>query len=281
MQAGEAKPTQGTDGALQEKVTVPGIRAMKGRTRITVLTAYDAITARLVDQAGVDIILVGDSLGMVVLGYDTTLPVTMEDMIHHTRAVRRGVKRALVVADMPFGSFQGSVDRAVDNGVRLLKEGRADAVKLEGGRRVAEAVERMVEMGIPVMGHVGLTPQSVKEFGGFKVQGREEAERRRLLNDVQSLAEAGVFSIVIEGVPAALAAELTAAAPVPTIGIGAGPQCDGQVLVLHDMLGMVQDFKPKFVKRYADVAGIAIDAVRRYCDEVRRGEFPGEEHLYD
>lgn len=281
MQAGEAKPAQGTDGALGEKVTVPGIRAMKGQNRITVLTAYDAITARLVDQAGVDIILVGDSLGMVVLGYDTTLPVTMEDMIHHTRAVRRGVKRALVVADMPFGSFQGNVDRAVENGVRLLKEGRADAVKLEGGRRVAEAVERMVEMGIPVMGHVGLTPQSVKEFGGFKVQGREDEERRRLLDDVQALAQAGVFSIVIEGVPAALAAELTAAAPVPTIGIGAGPQCDGQVLVLHDMLGMVQDFKPKFVKRYADVAGITIDAVQRYCEEVRRGEFPGEEHLYD
>lgn len=281
MHAGETKAARPTDGAPREKVTVPAIRAMKGHSRITVLTAYDAITGRLVDEAGVDVILVGDSLGMVVLGYETTLPVTMEDMIHHTRAVRRGVQRALIVADMPFGSFQGSVDRAVDNGVRFLKEGGADAVKLEGGRRVAEAVRRMVEMGIPVMGHVGLTPQSVKEFGGFKVQGREAEERRRLLDDVQALAEAGVFSIVIEGVPAPLAAELTAAVPVPTIGIGAGPHCDGQVLVLHDMLGLVQDFKPKFVKRYADVAGIAVEAIRQYCREVRRGDFPGAEHVYE
>lgn len=268
-------------GAVQQKVTVPMIRAMKRKgERITVLTAYDAITARLVDEAGVDIILVGDSLGNVVLGYETTLPVTMADMIHHARAVRRGVNRALVVADMPFGSFQGSVDAAVDNAVRLLKEARADAVKLEGGLRVVPAIQRMVAMGIPVMGHVGLTPQSVREFGGFKVQGRDDEEGQRLVADAQALAAAGAFSIVIEGVPAALGGAITAAVPVPTIGIGAGADCDGQVLVLHDMLGLSQDFKPKFVKRYANLAGLATDAVKTFCREVRAGEFPGTEHFY-
>ncbi len=263
------------------KVTVPELRGMKAKGRkIAMVTAYDCVTARLVDEAGVDAVLVGDSLGMVVLGYESTLPVTVDEMLHHTRAVRRGVKRALVIGDMPFGSYQGSVSEAVAQAARFLKEAGADAVKLEGGRRVAAQVERMVEIGIPVMGHIGMTPQSVKEYGGFKVQGRDEKARRALLDDAKALEEAGVFSIVLEAIPAALAEEITASVSVPTIGIGAGKGCDGQVLVLHDLLGLVDDFKPKFVKRYANLAEEVRRAVGAYCDEVRAGLYPDEEHSY-
>src|SRR5690606_574046 len=226
----------------QEKVTVPLVRAMKAQgRRIAMVTAYDYPTGRLVDEAGADIALVGDSLAMVVLGHETTLPVTVEEMLHHTRAVRRGVKRALLVAVVPFGSYQASVPEAVANAARFLQEAGADAVKVEGGRRVVEAVRQMVEHGIPVMGHLGLTPQSVRQYGGFKVQGRDEEERQALLEDAKALEEAGVFSIVLECIPAALAAEITASVRVPTIGIGAGPDCDGQVLVIHDMLGLSGD----------------------------------------
>lgn len=263
------------------KVTVPGLRGMKAKGRkIAMVTAYDYLSGRLVDEAGVDAVLVGDSLGMVVLGYESTLPVTVEEMLHHTRAVRRGVKRALLIGDMPFGSYQGSVREAVAQAVRFLKEAGADAVKLEGGRRVAAQVERMVASGIPVMGHIGMTPQSVKEYGGFKVQGRDEKARRALLDDAKALEEAGVFSIVLEAIPASLAEEITAAVSVPTIGIGAGKGCDGQVLVLHDLLGLVDDFEPKFVKRYAHLAEEVRRAVGAYCDEVRAGLYPDEEHSY-
>lgn len=264
-----------------DRVSVPVLKAMKTEGRkIAMLTAYDYITGRLVDEAGVDCVLVGDSLGMVVLGYDTTLPVTMDEMLHHTRAVRRGVKRALVVGDMPFGSYQGSPSEALANAVRFLKEAGADAVKLEGGTYLAESVRLMVDAGIPVMGHLGMTPQSVHKFGGFKVQGRDERQRREILEGAAALEEAGVFSIVLEGVPVSLAEEVTASVSVPTIGIGAGKGCDGQVLVIHDMLGLIDDFKPKFVKRYAHLSDQAREAVRLYCKEVQDGVYPGEEHSY-
>lgn len=264
-----------------QPITVPKLQAMKAEGRkITVVTAYDYLTGKLVDEAGIDCVLVGDSLGMVVLGYDSTLPVTMDEMLHHTKAVRRGVKRALLVGDMPFGSFQGSVSEAVANATRFLKEAGADAVKLEGGEPVAESVARMVEVGIPVMGHLGMTPQSVRQFGGFKVQGRQEAQRRAILAGAKALEQAGAFSIVLEGMPVDLAAEVTASVSIPTIGIGAGRACDGQVLVLHDLLGLFDDFKPKFVKRFANLAQDVRGAVAAYCDEVRRGEYPQDEFTY-
>lgn len=264
-----------------KKVTAPAIRAMKAQgRRIAMVTAYDYVTGKIVDESGADIALVGDSLAMVALGYDTTLPITMEEMLHHTRAVRRGVKRALLIGDMPFGSYQGSVAEAVANAARFLKEAGADGVKLEGGQRVAEAVRRMTEAGIPVMGHIGMTPQSVHQYGGFKVQGREEAQRRAFLEDAKALEEAGVFSLVLEAIPADLAREITGAVSVPTIGIGAGPHCDGQVLVINDLLGITDDFRPKFVKRYAELGELARRAVSEYCREVREGLFPTEEHSY-
>lgn len=263
------------------KVTVPGIVAKKqARQPIVMVTAYDATMGRLVDAAGVDMVLVGDSLAMVVLGHDTTLPVTMEEMLHHTRAVRRGVERALVVADMPFGSYQGSWADTWRNATRFLKDAGADAVKLEGGRWIADEVRKLTEAGVPVVGHVGLLPQSVREYGGFKVQGRDPGQRAAILEDAKAIADAGAFAIVLECIPESLAAEITAAVPVPTIGIGAGRSCDGQVLVLHDILGLVEGFKPKFVKRYAHLAQDVKDAVARYCEEVRTGAYPGEEHRY-
>lgn len=263
------------------KVTVPLFRGMKEKgTKLAVVTAYDYLTGRLVDEAGVDAVLVGDSLAMVILGHETTLPVTVDEMLHHTRAVRRGVKRALLIGDMPFGSYQGSVSEAVSQAARFLKEAGADAVKLEGGRRVVPQVERMVEAGIPVMGHLGMTPQSVREYGGFKVQGRDESARRKLIDDARALEAAGVFAIVLEAIPAPLAEEITASVRVPTIGIGAGRGCDGQVLVLHDLLGLIDDFKPKFVKRYANLAEEVRRAVGAYCDEVRDGRYPDDEHSY-
>lgn len=274
-------PPAKAESDKQARVTVPAIRAMKAEGRkIAMVTAYDYMTGRLVDQAGVDIALVGDTLAMVVLGHGTTLPVTVDEMLHHTRAVRRGVKRALVVGDLPFGSYQGSVAEAVHNAVRFLKEGGADAVKIEGGRRVAEAVRTMTAHGIPVMGHIGLTPQSIHQYGGFKVQGRGDAARQALLDDARALEEAGVFAIVLECVPASLAEEITATVAVPTIGIGAGPACDGQVLVIHDMLGLFGDFRPRFVKRYAELGQAALEAISAYCREVRDGTFPTGEHAY-
>jgi 3-methyl-2-oxobutanoate hydroxymethyltransferase len=260
--------------------TTTRIQAQKGKQKIACLTAYDYGTARLVDEAGIQLIIVGDSLGMTVLGYDSTLPVTMDDMLHHTRAVARGAPHALVVADMPFLSYQASLEQAIDNAGRLLKDGRAGAVKIEGGAFRRPTVEALVQNGIPVMGHIGLTPQSVKAFGGYKVQGRTPEQAARLLEDAHALSEAGCFAIVLEGIPAALSPSITSAVPVPTIGIGAGPGCDGQVLVIQDMLGMFSDVSPRFVKRYASLGETMNQAFRHYVQEVRDGEYPGPEHCY-
>jgi 3-methyl-2-oxobutanoate hydroxymethyltransferase len=257
-------------------VTAPDFRAAKGRGRLAVVTAYDYTSARLADEAGVDAVLVGDSLGMVIQGHPTSLPVTLRDVIYHTRCVVRGVKRALVVADLPFLTYQVSPRQAVRSAGKLMKLGGAHAVKLEGGARAADAVRAVVAAGIPVMGHVGLTPQSVHQFGGFKVQ----RDADQLLADATAIADAGAFAVVVESVPADVGARLTAALPVPTVGIGAGPGCDAQVLVFHDMLGLFADFTPKFVKRYADLGAAAKDAIAAYAREVRDGTFPGPEHSF-
>jgi 3-methyl-2-oxobutanoate hydroxymethyltransferase len=258
-------------------MTVPEFRAGKTRgSKLAVITAYDYTSARLSDEAGVDAVLVGDSLGMVVQGHPTSLPVTLDEMIYHTRCVVRGVRRALVVADMPFLTYQVSPRQAVRNAGRLMKEAGAHAVKLEGGVRMSAAVKACVNAGIPVMGHVGLTPQAVHLLGGFKVQRNGE----QLLADAEALEAAGAFAAVVESVPAEVATEITSAIGIPTIGIGAGAGCDGQVLVFHDMMGLFPDFKPKFVKRYANLDGIVKSAVETYCREVREGVFPGAEHSY-
>ncbi len=268
----------------QAKVTVPGLVAAKGVRRLVMLTAYDFTFARLADRAGVDMLLVGDSLAMVVQGHDNTLSVTMDEMIYHTRMVARGRERALVVGDMPFLSYQVSPAEAVANAGRMVKEGGAEAVKLEGGVNMADTVARIVDVDIPVVGHIGLTPQSIHRMGGHKVQGRRGGDapgaRDRLLRDAEALERAGVFAIVIEGVPADLAAEITTSVAVPTIGIGAGPDCDGQVLVLHDVIGLEDRITPKFVKRYAEIGRVAEDAIARYAAEVRRGQFPTDEHSF-
>ena len=248
---------------------------------ITMLTAYDYPFAQMVDEAGVDIILVGDSLGMVVLGYDSTLPVTQEDMLRHTAAVARGAKRAMVVADMPFMTYQISPEQALENAGQLVKEAGAQAVKLEGGDPVLETIRKIVDAGIPVMGHLGLTPQSIHKLGGYRVQGREKETAERLKREARALEEAGCFSIVLEAIPSWLAREVTEAVSVPTIGIGAGPHCDGQVLVLHDVLGIFQEFKPKFVKRYANLREEALGALREYVREVQEGKFPTAEYSYE
>lgn len=267
---------------MREQVTIATFQQMKKKgQKIAVLTAYDYPTARFLDEAGVDCLLVGDSLGMVVLGYDSTVPVTMADMIHHTRAVARGARRALVVADLPFMSYQVSAEEALRNAGRLLQEGGARAVKLEGGAEVAPTVRRLVQAGIPVMGHVGFTPQSVHALGGYRVQGKTEAAARRLVEDAVSLAEAGAFAVVLEMVPQQVARWVTERCPVPTIGIGAGAGCDGQVLVTHDLLGLYAGRAPKFVKRYADLAAEMQQAVARYVAEVRDGSFPGPEHAFN
>lgn len=247
---------------------------------LSMLTAYDYSTAKLEDESGINGILVGDSLGNVVLGYEDTVSVTMEDMIHHGAAVARGAKNALVVVDMPFMSYEVTVEEAVRNAGRLMKEGRAGAVKLEGGVRVAEQIRSIVKAGIPVMGHIGLTPQSINVFGGFKVQGKSEEAARALLADAKAVEEAGAFAVVIEAVPAALAQMITDAVSIPTIGIGAGAGCDGQILVYQDMLGMFSDFTPKFVKRYANVGEVMREAFANYAAEVASGAFPTEEHTY-
>lgn len=266
---------------MEGKITVPEIRGMKGRgEKITALTAYDYCFARILDEAGIDILLVGDSLGMVIQGHENTLPVTMDDMVYHTRVVVRGRKRALVVADMPFLSFQVSVEEARRNAGRLVQEGGAEAVKLEGGVGMLPAVKGVAEMGIPVMGHVGLTPQWIHQFGGYRVQGKEKASGEAIVRDALALEEAGAFAVVLEGIPMDLAKGITERLSIPTIGIGAGVHCDGQVLVVHDMLGLYDRFSPKFVKRYADVKGVMIKAVKDYVAEVRGRTFPGEKHSF-
>ena len=263
------------------KNTAATIAAAKAKgEKLSMLTAYDYSTAKLEDESGINGILVGDSLGNVVLGYEDTVSVTMEDMIHHGAAVARGAKNALVVVDMPFMSYEVTVEEAVRNAGRLMKEGRAGAVKLEGGVRVAEQIRAIVKAGIPVMGHIGLTPQSINVFGGFKVQSKSEEAARALLADAKAVEEAGAFAVVIEAVPAALAQMITDAVSIPTIGIGAGAGCDGQILVYQDMLGMFSDFTPKFVKRYANVGEVMREAFANYAAEVASGAFPTVEYTY-
>jgi 3-methyl-2-oxobutanoate hydroxymethyltransferase len=265
---------------MTTRITVPDIMAAKGKRKLSVLTAYDYPTGLWVDRSGMDIALVGDSLAMVVLGQEDTLSVGMAEMIHHTRAVARAVKRALVVGDMPFLSYQVSVEQAVLNAGRFLQEGRAQGVKLEGGARVLPQVRAMVQAGIPVQGHLGLTPQSMAQFGGFKVQGKTGEAAKVLIEDAQALAEAGCFSIVLEAIPAPIAALITEAVPIPTIGIGAGPACDGQVLVVHDVLGLFDRFLPRFVKQYEQLGPVIVKALTRYREEVEQGQFPGPEHSF-
>lgn len=268
-------------GELKMKFTTASFtKAKQSGDKITMLTAYDYSTARLEDEAGVDAILVGDSLGMVVLGYENTLSVTMEDMIHHSRAVSRGAKNAMVVTDMPFMSYQTSVYDAVQNAGRLIKEGHADAVKLEGGVKFAEHIRAVSDASIPVMGHIGMTPQSVNTFGGFKVQGKSEEEAKRVIADAKAVQDAGAFAVVMECVPSALTAYISRLLDIPVIGIGAGAGCDGQVLVYQDMLGMYSDFTPKFVKRFADVGEEMKNAFQNYFNEVKSGVFPAEEHTF-
>jgi 3-methyl-2-oxobutanoate hydroxymethyltransferase len=263
------------------KTTVIDLHHKKAEGRkITVLTAYDFPTAQIVDEAGIDVVLVGDSLGMVVQGLDSTLPVTMDEMLYHTRLVSRAAKTSMVVGDMPFLSYQTDLDEAVRNAGRFLKEAGAEAVKLEGGAAVAPVIRAIVAAGIPVMAHIGMTPQSVHMFGGFKVQGRDEAAREKILADAQAVQDAGAFSVVLEAVPEALAKAVGGMVRIPTIGIGAGPHCDGQVLVLHDLLGLFDRFTPKFVKRYANLKEQAVAAVMQYRQEVENGVFPSEEHSF-
>lgn len=263
------------------KKTVATIMKQKSEhDRITMLTAYDYSTARLIDNAGIDMILVGDSLGMVMLGYENTLSVTMEDMIHHTAAVSRGVENAFIVSDMPFMSYQTSVYDAVLNAGRLIKEGKAHAVKLEGGKDFAEHISAITKASIPVVGHIGMTPQSVNKFGGFTVQGRDEKAAQKIIEDAKAVEQAGAFAVVMECVPDKLATYITDILSIPTIGIGAGNGCDGQVLVYQDMLGMYSDFTPKFVKKYAEVGKIMSNAFSEYIKEVKTGTFPDEKHSF-
>jgi 3-methyl-2-oxobutanoate hydroxymethyltransferase len=263
-----------------KRVTVPEVMAAKGKRKLTELTAYDYPTALWADKSGVDMVLVGDSLAMVVLGQEDTLSVGMMEMLHHTLAVSRGAKRAMVIGDMPFMSYQASVEQALINAGRFMKEARANAVKLEGGARVVPQIRAMVEAGIPVQGHLGLTPQSAAQFGGFKVQGKTAEAAKALIDDALALADAGCFSIVLEAIPSSIAEMVTEAVPVPTIGIGAGPACDGQVLVIHDVLGLFDRFIPRFVKQYAKLGDPIVEALTRYKEEVEHGIFPGPEHSF-
>jgi len=263
------------------KITILDIYKKKAEGRkITMLTAYDYPTAQIVDQAGIDMILVGDSLGMVVQGVSSTLPVTMDEMIYHTKMVSRGTASAMVVGDMPILSYQTHKAEAVRNAGRFLKEAGAEAVKLEGGSQMAEAIRAIVDAGIPVVAHIGLTPQYVHMLGGFKVQGKDEAAREKVLADARAVQDAGAFSVVIEAIPAALAKEIQTMLRIPTIGIGAGPDCDGQVLVLHDLLGLFDRFTPKFVKKYVNLKEQALKAVQEYKQDVENGKFPSEEHSF-
>ena len=266
---------------LRPKVTISTIQEKKvQREPITCLTAYDYATSRLVDEAGIDMILVGDSLAMVVLGYENTLPVTVDEMLHHTRAVRRGVRRAMVIADMPYASYHLSEEEAVRNATRFLKEAGAEAVKIEGGSNRADLVRRLIDAEIPVMGHIGLTPQSVHKMGGFKVQGKTLAAVEQLMRDGIALDHAGVFAMVLEGIPREVAAMITAEVSAPTIGIGAGPDCDGQVLVLHDILNLTFAQPAKFVRQYGDAGALISDAVTRFKQDVESGAYPSDEESY-
>src|ERR1700694_4427571 len=270
------------------KITVPELLQRKSSPttssenskKIVCLTAYDYPTARLLDEAGVDVILVGDSLAMVVLGHDSTLPVTLDEMLHHARAVRRGTKHALVVADMPFGSYHSDTAESLRNAVRFVKEAGVEAVKVEGGERRLELISRLTEAEIPVMGHIGLTPQSVNALGGYRVQGKTTDSAEQLLRDARAVEAAGAFSVVLEAVPRELASQITRELRIPTIGIGAGPDCDGQILVVHDMLGLTFDQTPKFARKYANVGEVISNAVRGYCDDVRGGAFPSDSESY-
>jgi 3-methyl-2-oxobutanoate hydroxymethyltransferase len=273
------------------KITVPDIIRRKTtasqtaerdseRRKIVCLTAYDYPTARLVDEAGVDVVLVGDSLGMVVLGYENTLPLTLEEMLHHTRAVRRGVRKALLVADMPYGSFHGDKNEAVRNALRFVKEAGAEAVKVEGGERRMDLISQIVEAEIPVMAHIGLTPQSTHAFGGFRVQGKTVDAAEQIIRDARAVEAAGAFSVVLESIPRELGARITGELRIPTIGIGAGPECDGQVLVLHDMIGLSFGHTPKFTRRYANAGEAISQAVSAYAEDVREGRFPADEESY-
>ena len=263
------------------RVTTQTLLEMRAEgTAIAMLTAYDYTTARLLDAAGGDVLLVGDSASNVMAGHETTLPITLDHMVYHAQCVVRGVRRALVVVDLPFGAYQGSSREALRSAIRVMKETGAHAVKLEGGAAVLDSVRRIIDAGIPVMGHLGLTPQSIYKFGTYKVRAREEDEAATIREDVASLERAGVFGVVLEKIPAGLAAELTQSVSVPTIGIGAGVGCSGQVLVTHDLLGLTQDFNPRFVRHYADLAGTVADAVGRYVADVRAGDFPSEGESY-
>jgi len=270
------------------KITVPNLLERKRLAagsyskpeKITCLTAYDYPTARLLDEAGIDVILVGDSLGMVVLGHESTLPVTLEDMLHHTRAVRRGTRRALLVADMPFGSYHSDTAESLRNAVRFVKEAGAEAVKVEGGERRLELIARLTEAEIPVMGHVGLTPQSVNALGGYRVQGKTPDAAEQLIRDARAVEASGAFAVVLEAVPRELAARITRDLRIPTIGIGAGPDCDGQILVLHDILGLTFNQTPKFARQYANVGRVISSAVHAYCEDVRSGRFPSDAESY-
>lgn len=271
----------GRSGSVRSKATSLTIQEKKQRREpITCLTAYDYATARLVDEAGIDMILVGDSLAQVVLGYDNTLPVTIEEMLHHTRAVRRAVKSAMLIADMPFGTFHGDAKEGVSNAVRFVKEAGAEAVKLEGGEKRVDLVRRVLDAEIPVMGHIGLTPQSVNKMGGFKVQGKDLSGIEQLMKDAIALDRAGVFSIVLEGVPREVAAMITQEVSAPTIGIGAGPDCDGQVLVFHDILNLTFAPPAKFVRRYGDAAALISNAVQQFKADVEHGAYPNDEESY-
>jgi 3-methyl-2-oxobutanoate hydroxymethyltransferase len=266
---------------MAQKMTVPGIKAMKaGGEKITMLTAYDTPMARILDEAGVDILLVGDSVGSVMVGYPNTLPVTVDEMIYHTKAVVKGVTRALVVIDMPFMSYQISIEDARRNAGRMIKESGAEAVKLEGGMNMKGVIKAIADIDIPVMGHIGLTPQSIHQMGGYKVQGKADEQKRKIMEDALAVEEAGAFALVLECIPTELAREITERVSIPTIGIGAGINCDGQVLVIHDVLGLLGDFRPKFVKSYVDLRKVISQAVGHYMDEVRKGKFPTEEHSF-
>lgn len=264
-----------------KQVTTRTLAEMKARGEpIAMLTGYDYTFARLLEEAGIDVILVGDSASNVIAGHETTLPITLDQMIYHASAVVRAVKRAMVVVDMPFGSYQGDSRAALKGAIRIMKESGAHAVKLEGGRPILSTVRRLVEAGIPVMGHLGLTPQAIYQFGGYRVRAQDEAEAQRLYEDAMALAEAGIFALVLEKIPAALAQRVTQALPIPTIGIGAGPHCDGQVLVLYDMLGLNKAFSPRFLRRYADLHGIVVEACSRYIRDVKERTFPSAEESY-
>lgn len=265
----------------QKRKTILDFGKMKREgEKISMITAYDYSTARILDGCGVDMLLTGDSLGMVVQGQENTLPVTVEEVIYHTKAVCRGVKEAFVITDMPFASYQISIEEAKKNAFQMIKASGAQAVKLEGGQNVAQTIRAICDMDVPVMGHIGLTPQSIHRFGGYRVQGRKNGSRERILKDAKAVEDAGAFAVVLEGIPQDLAKEITESLTIPTIGIGAGIHCDGQVLVFHDLVGLLDDFKPKFVKRYANLHDIISDAVNRYVREVKEGLFPGAEHSY-